>query len=343
MPETYYVHPDYGYPRDFKGYGEEGLAIQWPNNAKIAVSFVINYEEGAERSVLNGDGMSEPSLKEQPGQYRVNERNYNAESEYEYGSRAGFWRLFRLFNKLRMKFTLYAVAQAVEQQPEVAARCVEEGHDVASHAYRWIEYHDMPIEKEKEYISQAITSLKSLTGYAPRGWYYGRNSPHSRTLVPQVYEEMGEKLEWMSDTYADDVPYWIDLAHERDSPDPKGCLMVPYSYDCNDFKFHVAGSGFRDPQGFFTHLKNAFDVLYEEVEAGAPKMMTVGLHCRIVGRPGRFGALKQFAEYIAGKDGVWVATRSEIADHFKSVYPYRKGCLAAAAAAAATTVKATMD
>ncbi|KAK8135993.1 chitin deacetylase 1 [Apiospora sp. TS-2023a] len=330
MPEAYYSHPDYGYPRDFKGYGEKGLTLQWPNNAKIAISFVINYEEGAERSVMHGDGMSEPMLKEQPGHYRVNERNYNAESEYEYGSRAGFWRMFRLFNKLRMKFTLYAVAQAVEEQPEVATRCVEEGHDVASHAYRWIEYHDMPIEQEKEYIRKGITSLKALTGYAPRGWYYGRNSPHSRTLVPQVYEEMGEKLEWMSDTYADDVPYWIDLAHERDSPDPKGCLMVPYSYDCNDFKFHVAGSGFRDPQGFFTHLKNAFDVLYEEGETeGTAKMMTIGLHCRIVGRPGRFRALQQFAEYVASKEGVWVATRSEIADHFKSVYPYKKGCLAA--------------
>lgn len=329
MPEVYYAHPDYGYDRDFKGYGEKGLDPKWPNDAKIAVSFVINYEEGGERSVLHGDGISEPNLRENPGgPPRVNERNYNTESEYEYGSRCGFWRMFRMFNDYKMKFTLYGVAQAVEEQPEVATRCVEEGHDVASHAYRWIDYHDMPIEREKDLIRKAITSLKSMTGYAPRGWYYGRNSPHSRTLVPQVYEEMGETLEWMSDTYADDVPYWIDLAHERNSPNPKGCLMVPYSYDCNDFKFHVAGSGFRDPNGFYAHLKNAFDVLYEEGQQGMPKMMTIGLHCRIAGRPGRFGALKQFVHYISQKEGVWVATRSEIAEAFKKNYPYRKGFLA---------------
>ncbi|KAL4894072.1 hypothetical protein BDV59DRAFT_192803 [Aspergillus ambiguus] len=329
MPELYASHPDYGYARDFKGYGEKGLNPQWPNNAKIAVSFVINYEEGGERSVLNGDGVSETNLRENPGNAaRINERNYNTESEYEYGSRVGWWRLFRLFNAHRMKFTLYAVAQAVEENPEVATRCVEEGHDVASHAYRWVDYHDFSIDKEKEYIRNAVTCLKSLTGYAPKGWYYGRPSPHSRTLVPQVYEELGEELVWASDTYADEVPYWIDLPYERDSPNPKGCLMVPYSYDCNDFKFHVPGSGFRDPNGFLAHLKNSFDVLYEEGEQGMPKMMTIGLHCRIIGRPGRFAALKEFVEYIAAKEGVWVATRTEIAEAFKKNYPYRKGQLA---------------
>lgn len=158
--------------------------------------------QGGERSVLNGDGMSEPNLVEIPGRPpRQNERHYNVESEYEYGSRTGFWRLFRLFNKYNFKFTLYAVAQAVEQVPEVATRCVEEGHDVASHAYRWVDYHDFGIEKEKEWIRKGISSLKQLTGYAPKGWYYGRQSPHSRTLIPQVYDEMGEELVWASDTY----------------------------------------------------------------------------------------------------------------------------------------------
>ncbi|KAF2705444.1 carbohydrate esterase family 4 protein [Pleomassaria siparia CBS 279.74] len=324
-------HPDYDVERDFVGYGEAGIDPKWPNKAKIAVSFVINYEEGGERSVQTGDGMAEQNLRENPGgPPRINERNVNVESEYEYGSRAGFWRLFRLFAEKKMKFTLYAVATAVEKQPEVVKRCVEMGHDVASHAYRWIDYHDFPIEKEKEYIRKAITSLKSLSGYAPRGWYYGRNSPHSRTLVPQVYAEMGESLEWASDTYADDVPYWVDLPLERALPaaESKGLLMVPYSYDCNDFKFHVLGSGFADPEGFFVHLKNAFDVLYDEGEKGMPKMMTIGLHCRIVGRPGRFGALNKFVEYIEAKEGVWVATRSEIADAFKKEYPYKKGQLA---------------
>ncbi|KAH8742538.1 polysaccharide deacetylase [Diaporthe sp. PMI_573] len=329
MPEVYTAHPDYGFPRDLKGYGEKGLAgLKWPNNAKIAVSFVINYEEGAERSVLNGDGVAETYLREHPAEVRVNERNYNAESEYEYGSRVGFWRLFKMFNEHKMKFTLYAVARAVEQQPEVAKRCVEEGHDVASHAYRWVDHHDLSVETEKEYIRKAITVLKGLTGYVPKGWYYGRPSPHSRTLIPQVYEEMGEELVWQSDTYADDVPYWIDLPLERDKNNPKGCLMVPYSYDCNDFKFHVQGSGFRDPNGFFTHLKNAFDVLYEEGEAGEPKMMSIGLHCRIIGRPGRFKALRDFVEYIERKEGVWVATRTEIAESFREQFPYRKGQLA---------------
>ncbi|KAL4783801.1 hypothetical protein BJX76DRAFT_357702 [Aspergillus varians] len=181
-----------------------------------------------------------------------------------------------------------------------------------------------------EAIRKAVTSLKSLTGYAPRGWYYGRQSPHSRTLIPQVYEELGEPLLWASDTYADDVPYWTDLAYERDSAEPKGCLMIPYSYDCNDFKFHTPGSGFRDPAGFLTHLKNAFDVLYEEGVEGMPKMMTIGLHCRIIGRPGRFKALQEFVEYIEGKEGVWVATRTEIAEAFREAYPYKRGMLAEA-------------
>ncbi|KAK2670624.1 hypothetical protein RAB80_013046 [Fusarium oxysporum f. sp. vasinfectum] len=318
MPTTYASHPDYGYDRDFKGYGEKGLAgLKWPNNAKIAVSFVINYEEGGERCVQSGDGVSETNLREHPTTPRMNERDLNGESEYEYGSRVGFWRLFKLFNQHKMKFTLYAVAQAVEQQPEVATRCVEEGHDVASHAYRWVDHHDWSVEKEKEYIKKGITSLKNLTGYAPKGWYYGRPSPHSRTLIPQVYEEMGEELVWASDTYADD----------REKPNPKGCLMVPYSYDCNDFKFHVV-TGFRDSTSFYTHLKNAFDVLYEEGEAGEPKMMTIGLHCRIIGRPGRFKALKDFVEYIAQKEGVWVATRTEIAEAFREQFPYKKGELA---------------
>lgn len=192
-------------------------------------------------------------------------------------------------------------------------------------AYRWIDYHNLSVEQEKELIRKALTSLKSLSGYVPRGWYYGRPSPRSRTLVPQVYEELGEELLWASDTYADDVPYWIDLPAEKEVPNPKGCLMVPYSYDCNDFKFLVPNVGFRDPQGFYDHIKNAFDVLYEEGGEGMPKMMTIGLHCRIIGRPGRFKVLQDFVDYISKKEGVWVATRSEIAEAFKEQFPYKKG------------------
>ncbi|KAK4499178.1 hypothetical protein PRZ48_009691 [Zasmidium cellare] len=330
MPQPYVGHPEYSYDRDFRGYGEKGLqGLTWPKNAKIAISFVINYEEGAERSVLSGDGQSETNLIENPGRPpRINQRNYNVESEYEYGSRAGFWRLFRLFSKHSMKFTLYAVAQAIEQVPEVAKRCVEMGHDVASHGWRWIDYHDVGVEREEEMVRRAVGSLKKLTGYVPKGWYYGRGSELSRTLVPRVYEEMGEELGWCSDSYADDVPYWIDRADQKDNPNSKGILMLPYSYDCNDFKFHTPGSGFRDPTAFFTHLKNAFDTLYEEGEEGSPKMMTVGLHCRIIGRPGRFKALRDFVEYVGGKEGVWVATRTEIAEVFREQFPYERGVLA---------------
>lgn len=177
-----------------------------PHHFANLFPFLFPFSQGGERSVLSGDGQSESNLTEQPSKAaRINERNYQVESEYEYGSRAGFWRLFRLFNKYNMHFTLYAVAQAVEELPEVAKRCVEMGHDVASHAYRWVEYHDMSVEEEMEWIRKALVSLKGLTGQAPKGWYYGRASPRSRTLVPQVYEEMGEKLVWMSDSYADDV------------------------------------------------------------------------------------------------------------------------------------------
>ncbi|KAL8349089.1 hypothetical protein RB601_002067 [Gaeumannomyces tritici] len=218
---------------------------------------------------------------------RINERDYSVESEYEYGSRAGFWRMFRLFSKHGLKFTLYAA-----------------GHDVASHAYCWINYHDYPVDREREYIKKAVLSLKAPTGYAPRGWYYSRPSPHSRSLVPVVYEELGEELVRASDAYADDVPYWTDLPMERDCLKLKRCLMVPYSYDCNDFKFLSAGPGFRDTEGFYNHLKNAFDMLYEEGQEGAPKMMTIGLPCRITGRPGRFAALRDFVEYIGKKEGV---------------------------------------
>ncbi|GKT82338.1 chitin deacetylase 1 [Colletotrichum tofieldiae] len=245
MPEAYHSHPDYGFPATSRGTARGASPVPGPtmprsrcpssSTMKRCVPVFtlgpprhehvadLPVSQGGERSVLAGDGVSETNLRENPmGPAKFNERNYNVESEYEYGSRAGFWRLFRLFNSRKMKFTLYAVAQAVEEQPEVAARCVEEGHDVASHAYRWIDYHDVPVEKEKEYIRQCITSLKSLTGYAPRGWYYGRNSPHSRTLVPQVYEEMGEDLVWASDTYADDVPYWIDLPSSGRRRTPRG-------------------------------------------------------------------------------------------------------------------------
>ena len=260
------------------------------------------------------------------GPLRPEARAVNVESVYEYGSRAGVWRIFNLFNKHNMKYTLYAVGQAIELNPEVAISSVKNGHDIASHAYRWIDYHDMPVEKEKELIHKEIDTITKITGSPPKGWYYGRLSQRSHALVFDVYKERGIPLVWESDSYADDVPYWIDVPAEKDLPDSeaKGMLMVPYSYDCNDYKFHIA-SGFNSPDEFFNYLKSAFDVLYEEGTAGAPKMMTIGLHCRIVGKPARFAALKRFVEYIEAREGVWVATRTQIAEHFREKFPYRRG------------------
>ncbi|KAK0644770.1 Chitin deacetylase 1 [Lasiodiplodia hormozganensis] len=318
----------YDFPRDLIGYGEKSFNPQWPNGAKIAVSFVINYEEGSEHSVLNGDLHSETHLWEAPGGApKIQERAVNIESEYNYGSRAGVWRLFRLFNKHGFKYTLYAVGQALERNPAVALSSVQNGHDVASHCYRWIDYHDMPAEEEKALIKKGIETIQRITGEAPKGWYYGRLSPRSHALVWDVYKEMGLPLLWQSDSYADDIPYWVDVPAEKDDPNPQGLLMVPYSYDCNDYKFNVP-TGFSAPMDFYDHVKGAFDVLYEEGSEGMPKMMTVGLHCRCIGKPARFAALKKFVEYISEKEGVWVATRTQIAEHFREKFPYRKGHLA---------------
>lgn len=220
------------------------------------MSFVINYEEGAERNVLNGDPNSETLINEAPGgPPKLQERDIRVESDYEYGSRVGYWRLFRLFNKHDIKFTMYAVGQAIEANPAAAQRAKECGHDIASHAYRWIDYHDMPAEQEKEYIRKGIESIIKVCGEPPKGWYYGRLSPRSLTLVWEVYKEMGIPLVWMSDSYADEVPYWIDIPAEKEEKDPKGLLLIPYSYDCNDYKFNMS-SGFGGASDFYEHLKN---------------------------------------------------------------------------------------
>lgn len=318
----------FDFPRNLIGYGEESHHPQWPNGAKIAVSFVINYEEGGENTVLNGDAHSENSLWEAPGAPpHVGERAINIESEYDYGARAGVWRLFRLFEKHQFKYTLYAVGRALEQNPAVARYSVAHGHDIASHAYRWIDYHAVSAEQEKVYIRQGIEAIKATSGVYPKGWYYGRLSPRSHALVWDVFQEMGLPLLWESDSYADDVPYWVDVPAEKDSPSPQGMLMVPYSYDCNDYKFYV-NTGFSAPMDFYDHIRGAFDVLYQEGCDGMPKMMTIGLHCRAAGKPARFAALQKFVEYIAAKEGVWVATRTEIAEHFRAKFPYRRGQLA---------------
>ncbi|KAF2808488.1 polysaccharide deacetylase [Mytilinidion resinicola] len=314
----------YDWPRDLIGYGEKSFNPQWPNGAKIAVSFVINYEEGAENTVLNGDPHSETMIWDAPGgEPYPQERAVQVESHYDYGSRAGVWRIFRLFNKYNFKYTLFAVGKAIEDNPAVAISSVENGHDIASHGYRWIDYHSVPVEEEKELIRKGIKAIQNVCGFAPKGWYYGRLSPRSHALVWDVYQEMGLPLLWNSDSYSDDLPYYVDVPAEKESPNPKGMLILPYSFDCNDYKFHL-DSGFSSPGDFYEQCKNAFDILYEEGEEGMPKMMTIGLHCRVMGRPGRIAALRKFVEYIAAKENVWVATRTQIAEHFREKFPYRK-------------------
>ncbi|KAF2165134.1 carbohydrate esterase family 4 protein [Zasmidium cellare ATCC 36951] len=317
----------FDFPRDLKGYGRHPPNPQWPNNAKIAVSFVINYEEGAERTVLNGDATSESSLWEQtdrPG--RPGERAFNSESDYEYGSRVGIWRILDTFEAHRMPVTVYAVGQALEMNPEVVPAFREGGHEIASHAYRWIDYHAMDEKLEKEYILRQLKCLKEVTGEYPVGWYYGRLSPRSKALVWEAYKQLGIPLLWESDSYCDDLPYWVDVPAEKDVESPEGMLMVPYSYDCNDLKYHSTTGAF-SPHAFFEHLAAAFDTLYAEGLAGKPKMMTVGLHCRITGKPARAMALKRFVEYVASKPDVWVTTRKDIAAHWRGKYPYHKGHL----------------
>ncbi|KAK4550633.1 hypothetical protein LTR36_000212 [Oleoguttula mirabilis] len=317
----------YDFPRDLVGYGRHPPNAQWPGGAKIAVSFVINYEEGAERTVLNGDDQAECALWEQTDRAgRVGERAINVESDYEYGSRVGIWRMLNLFEAHKMPITAYAVGQALEKNPEVAKALKAGGHEIASHAYRWIDYHGMPAELEKEYIVRQLKVLKELTGEYPAGWYYGRLSSRSRGLVHEVYKEQGIPLIWEADSYADDLPYWVDVPAEAESATPEGMLMVPYTYDNNDLKFHST-TGCFSPHAFYEYLQAAFDTLLAEGQGGTPKMMTIGLHCRIIGKPGRFMALKRFVEYLSSKPAgeVWVTRRIDIAKHWREKYPYQKG------------------
>ncbi|KUJ06857.1 chitin deacetylase 1 [Mollisia scopiformis] len=319
----------YDFPRDSVGFGRKSLNPEWPNGAKIAVSFVINYEEGAERTVLNGDERSENALWEQSHvPFRMGERATNVESDYDYGSRVGVWRLLDIFERHRMPVTAYAVGMALEKNPEVAKAFVDGGHEVASHAYRWIDYHGMKPDEEKEYIIRQLESLKKSTGQYPVGWYYGRLSPYSKGLLHEVFSEMNLPLLYEADTYADDIPYWVDVPVEKDHSSPRGMLMMPYTYDCNDLRYAVPAGAWGSMGAFEEYLKSAFDVLYAEGQRGSPKMMTIGLHCRISGKPGRSTAVEKFVEYIASKEDVWVTTRKDIALHFREKFPYQKGHLA---------------
>jgi putative urate catabolism protein len=297
------------YPRDIVGYGRNPPDPRWPNGAKIAVQFVINYEEGGENCILHGDKASEAFLSEIVGASPLSGvRHMNMESIYEYGSRAGFWRLYRLFTRYNVPVTVYGIAMALERNPEAVAAMIEADWEIASHGYRWIDYQYVPEEVEREHIRKAIEIHTRVTGSPPLGWYQGRTSPNTLRLAI----EEGNFL-YTADSYADDLPYWVQVHGE-----PR--LIIPYTLDSNDMRF-ATNQGFNSGDQFFAYLRDAFDTLYEEGET-APKMMSVGLHCRLVGRPGRIKALERFLRYVLGFDRVWLCRRVEIARHWHEYHPY---------------------
>ena len=293
------------YPRDLRGYGANPPSVDWPGGARIAMQFVINVEEGGENSVLHGDAASEAFLSEIVGAAPVEgQRHMNMESLYEYGSRAGFWRLHRLFTRNHTPVTVFGVAMALERNPEAVAAMREAGWEVATHGYRWIDYQHVDEDTERRHLQKALEIHTRVTGSRPTGWYLGRCSPNTHRLVA----EAGGFL-WNADSYADDLPYWDGRYGEPQ-------LMIPYTLDANDMRF-VTPQGFNSGQQFYRYLKDTFDTLYRE----GGRMMSVGLHCRLAGRPGRASAVAEFLDYVAGHDDVWLATRGDIARHWREHHP----------------------
>lgn len=296
---------DRTYPRDLAGYAGNPPPADWPGGARTAVQFVVNYEEGAENCVLHGDAASEAFLSEIVSASPVaNQRHMNMESIYEYGARAGFWRLHRLFTERALPVTVFGVAMALERNPAAVEAMLAAGWEIASHGYRWIDYQHVEETTERGHLGKAIEIHERVTGQRPRGWYLGRCSPNSHRLVA---EEGG--FRYNADSYADDLPYWD---HSHRTPQ----LIVPYTLDANDMRF-ATPQGFNSGQQFFDYLKDSFDVLHAE----GGRMMSVGLHCRLAGRPGRAASLERFLDYVQGQSQVWVATRLDIADHWRQRHP----------------------
>lgn len=298
----------YPYPRDMVGYGRRPPHPRWPGDARIAVQFVINYEEGGENCILHGDAASEAFLSESVGAAPLmGLRNLNMESMYEYGSRAGFWRLHRLFTQRQLPLTVYAVAMAMERNPAAVAAMNEADWEIASHGYRWIDYQFVGAETEQDHIRKAVEIHTRIAGARPLGFYQGRVSSHTRFLVVQ---EGGFLYD--ADSYADDLPYW-------NTEYGKPHLVIPYTLDNNDMRFATL-NGFSDGNQFYTYLRDAFDTLYAEGQE-APKMMSIGLHCRLSGRPGRTAGLARFLDYVQGHDRVWICRRVDIARHWHQHHP----------------------
>jgi putative urate catabolism protein len=297
--------------RDLVGYGPNPPDPRWPGDARVAVSFVLNVEEGAECSVEYGDPESETFLSEIVGAAPFAARHMSMESLYEYGSRAGLWRVLDLFREQGLPLTVFGVARALQANPAAVDAILRDGHEIASHGLRWISYQDVDVDTERAHLDEAVRILTDLVGEAPAGWYTGRDSPHTRELVVRhggfLYD---------SDSYADDLPYWTVVdGHDH--------LVIPYALDTNDMRF-VAVQGFHTGEQFFTYCRDAFDQLYEE-GATAPKMLSIGLHCRIIGRPARLGALRRLVEHVVAHDGVWVCRRVDIARHWIEHLPPAEG------------------
>ena len=311
-----------GYPRDLAGYGEHPPHPRWPGGARIALQFVLNYEEGAEASVLHGDEASETFLSEIVGAQAFRARHMSMESLYEYGSRAGVWRLLRLFREREVPLTVFGVAMAMLRHPRAVEAFLRDGHEIASHGFRWVSYQHADVAAEREHLERAVEAIRALTGRAPEGWYTGRDSPNTRRLVVEhggfVYD---------ADSYADDLPYWVEVLCSRGRVPH---LVVPYTLDTNDMRF-ATPQGFNSGDQFHAYLRDAFDTLYAEGDpagANAPKMLSIGLHCRLAGRPARLAALARFLDHVRAHEGVWCARRIDIARHWIATHPFVPGARA---------------
>ena len=294
------------YPRNMIGYGSKQIKVVWPNNAKLALQIVLNYEEGGENSVLHGDKYSETFLSEIIGAQPIKGRHINMESFYEYGSRRGFWRLHKLFSERKIPITIFGVAMALERNPEICEAIKNGDYEVASHGWRWIDYQNIKKSVEKKHMQLAIKTIKKIFGKRPLGWYTGRCGPNTRELV---FKEGGFLYD--SDSYSDDLPYWEYRKNKKQ-------LIIPYTLDNNDMRF-ATNQGFNSGDQFYTYLKDSFDALYEEGKTH-PKMMSIGLHCRLIGRPGRIQSLKKFLDYVLKFKDIWICKRIDIAKHWIKNY-----------------------
>ena len=306
------------YPRDLIGYGRNPPHPQWPGQARVALQFVLNYEEGGENAVLHGDGGSEQFLSEMFNPPSFTERHMSMEGIYEYGSRVGVWRILREFEKRGLPLTVFGVGMALQRHPELTAAFVELGHEIACHGWRWISYQNLDEATEREHMRLGLDAIEKLTGKRPLGWYTGRDSPQTRRLVA---DDGG--LLYDSDYYGDDLPFWMKVKRTDGTVVPR--LVVPYTLDTNDMRFALP-QGFAQADDFYIYLRDSFDALYAEGDPNgenAPKMMSIGMHCRLLGRPGRLVALQRFLDHVAKHDKVWVCRRIDIAHHWQATHPFK--------------------